>query len=102
MSRPGYLTSDLESVIPATVPLWALLLSDGVVTVQPVVAWGVFVERLVDEPLWVIRNVRALVASDDDSLVPAGVPMNFCGLVSSLNDLPSAEEAAEWITEMQP
>lgn len=101
MSRPGYLTSDLESVVPSAVPMWALLLSDGVVTAQPVVAWGVYVERLVDEPLWVIRNVRALVASDDDSLAPAGAPSNFCGLVSSLDDLPSAEDAAEWITEMQ-
>lgn len=99
MSRPGYLTGDLESVVPATVPMWALLLDDGVVVAQPVVAWGVYVERLVDEPNWIIRNVRALVASDDDSLAPAGVPTNFCGLVSSLDYLPSPEEAAEWIAE---
>lgn len=95
----GYITSEMAQVIPASVPTWALLVQGDKVVAEPVVAWGLFEERLADEPAVVHRNVRALVISDDDSLYPAGVPMNFGGLVHSLEDLPNAAEVNEWIEE---
>lgn len=96
----GYIVSDMVQVFPPTVPTWALLVSGDEVQPLPVIAWALCEERLADEAHAVVRNVRALILGEDDSLIPAGIPQNFAGLTTSLDDLPTVDEAREWIAEL--